>query len=186
MPSSLSGGFSTYTERVLAYLHKHQLQPFAAQHLVFDENLNIATELDILCIDRKITNTPPEKNVVNIQLKTGFDKNYELKVGSFCSPYIKNSRLTSFPVTHKNIHQLQVFVEHMIVEKNYDNLLLESVVLVVSEEVTSKYRINQSLFDLEDDIYENLQQRLKNDEIELEMNNVKMAAAAKKAKNVFK
>ena len=166
-PANLSEGFSVYTERVLAYLHKHELQPFSAQHLVFDETLNIATELDILCIDNKVT-APPNKNIVNIQLKTGFDKNYELKTGYFCSPYVDNSDLENIPTNHKNIHQLQNFAEHIILKRNYDNLVMESVVLVVSESVTSKYRIDRALVALEDDIYENLRLRLEKDPTELE------------------
>jgi len=55
----------------------------------------------------------------------------------------------------------------------------------VSEEVTSKYRISSELFAVKEDVYENLVQRLTNDETELEINNVKAAAAMKKARTLF-
>jgi hypothetical protein len=184
LPISEDGSFSTYTERVLAYLHKHNLQPFMAQHLVFDENLNIATELDLVCVYQKF-NRPNDKNVVNVQIKTGFDKNYEVTSGHLCSPYVCNSKITRIKKSYETTHQLQNLVEHMMVTKNYDDLLLESVVLVVSEEVTSKYRISDHIFGVKDDVYENLKQRLVNDELELDINNIKTAAAMKKAKNMF-
>ena len=184
-PPNMSEGLSIYAERVLAYLHKHDLQPFSAQHFVFDEALNIGTELDLLCIDNKLGNKAC-KNVVNIQLKTGFQVNYELKTGHFLSPYVEDSGLLDLPTNYKNIHQLQTFTEHIIVQRNYDNLLLESVVLVVSEEVTSKYKIDYKIAELEEDIYENLRQRTLHDETELEKKNIDLAAAAKKAKNIFK
>jgi len=184
LPEPADGSFTKYTERVLAYLHKHNLQPFSAQHLVFDEKLGIATELDLLCIYQKF-DKPHDKNVVNVQVKTGFDKNYEVSSGHLCSPYVCDSKLTRVKKSYETTHQLQTLVEHMIVEKNYDDLLLESVVLVVSEEVTSKYRISSELFAVKEDVYENLVQRLTNDETELEINNVKAAAAMKKARTLF-
>jgi hypothetical protein len=176
---------NVYTMRVLAFLHKHGYQPFAAQFMVYDEQLGIGTELDMLCINAN-SRDPAGKNVVNIQLKTGFDKNYERTSGYLRSPFVDKSKLASTPYSYRNVHALQTLCEHMIVQDNYSNVLQESMVLVVSEEVTSLYRIGNEWLALRVDVRENLLARNKEgDDVEIKIHAIRAAAAKKKATMLF-
>lgn len=123
--------FHKYTVKVMDYLYQHGLVPIASQVLVCCELLNMGTKLDLVCIDTKVADV--ENNLVNIQLKTGFDKNYTTVVGKMMSPFFNNSLLTSLDDTYANRHMIQNMVEHWIVQKNYDKVLCRSQVLVVSE-----------------------------------------------------
>jgi len=184
----VSTTLSKYTVQVLTYLKKHNLQPFAAQYLVFDENLGIATELDLLCIDLSVAvslSGAAVDNVVNVQVKTGFDLNYETEKEYLSSPFVKDSAITRIYKNHKNTHQLQNLVEHMIVQLRYDRLLKESVVLVFSEEVNSLYRIGHMLMAVKADVYENLYKRQHVQPLDLQIKGMKAGAAAKKAKALF-
>ena len=178
-----ANGFSKYTIRILEYLRRLQLQPFASQFIVYDDNIGIATELDLLCVDHT---APATDNVVNVQVKTGFDLNYEANDGEFLSsPYVANSKLARIHKNHRNCHQLQNLVEHMIVQLNYNRLLRESVVMVFSEEVSSLYRIGKDLMDAKMDIYQNLYKRQFDSDMQLQIKGITAGAAAKKAKKLF-
>lgn len=170
--------FSKYTEMVLEYLHRHKLRPFAAQFLVYDTNLRMATELDLLCVDMA---RDSHVNVVNLQVKTGFDNNYDTPGGRFLSPYVPASPLKRIQKSHRTAHALQALVEHMMVQINYNRELCDTFILVVSEDVTSLYRISEELRRLEYDIYHNLY--LRDDAVEMELRNILTAAAAKKLSN---
>lgn len=187
---------SHYTTRVLDYLRKHDLKPFVCQFLVFDKNLCIATELDILAVDMKIRarNDGSFNNVVNIQLKTGYNNNYETWSSYIQSPFMRDSKLTLVHKSHRNVHHLQNMIEHMMVNINYDKLLAESVVLVISEVDTRQdgpvdhnalYRIPRQLTDLRKDVYINLKMRLDVDELEMNMAALVDNAMHKKAKTTF-
>ena len=177
-------GFSKYTLQVMKYLKKHGLRPFAAQFLVYDENIGIATELDLLCVDEAVS-VADANNVVNVQVKTGFDLNYEVEREHLSSPYVKDSMLKKIYMNHKNVHQLQTLAEHMIVQLNYDKLLRESVVLVFSEDVSSLYRIGHELMALKLDVYQNLYKRQQSSDADIQIAGIRAGAAAKKAHAMF-
>lgn len=173
--------FSVYTERTLAYLYKHKLKPVAAQFLVYDERMRLATELDLVCIDlaRPVTN-----NVVNIQLKTGFDKNYDTACGRFLSPSKRpDSMIAKIQTSHKTKHQLQVLVEHMMVQINYDRALAKSSVIVMSEDVVSMYDVNAELYDAKYEIYDEICNR--KTDYELDLDGVHAAEEARAVMQVF-
>lgn len=188
--------FSHYTMRTLDYLRKHDLKPFVCQFLVFDKNLCIATELDILAVDMKsrARSDGSFNNVVNIQLKTGYNNNYESWSSYFQSPFLRDSKLTLVHKSHRNVHHLQNMIEHMMVWINYDQLLSESVVLVISEVATRQdgpvdhnalYRIPRQLTDVRKDVYINLKMRLSVDELAISHAALDYNAMQKKAKTTF-
>jgi hypothetical protein len=118
--------------RVLDALWNAKLKPVAAQVPVFCLKTGIATTLDIVAID--MTADPRATNLVNIQLKTMGERNYTAVCGALASPYMKKSELLRVRDSYYMRHQLQVLVEHLIVNMNYDDLLAASFVLVATQD----------------------------------------------------
>ncbi len=147
-----------YTIKTLQYLKDHQLQPFAAELIVFDERIEIATPIDIACVDLACADMG--KNIVMIELKTGFDNNYDAAGGFFHSPFAADSALLATTDSHRNKHQLQALVEHLIVAKNYTAAVRETRVLVISEKIHSSYGLCPHIRRLATDVYTNLRKRL--------------------------
>jgi hypothetical protein len=148
-----------YTAKTLQHLRDHGLQPFAAQFIVFDEHVRLATALDILCVDLACNDYA--KNIVNVQLKTGFDRNYDAASGVFRSPFVADSPLTRMVDSHRNKHQLQALVEHLLLSRNYGIVVKETRVLVIAEDMHSSYALGPQIRALAYDIYTNLQRRLR-------------------------
>lgn len=159
-PSSAAtlAGAHKYTLKTLQYLKDHQLQPFAAEMIVYDEKIGIATPIDIVCVDLACKDL--QRNIVMVELKTGFDLNYEAADGFFHSPFVKDSLLLTTTDSHKNKHQLQALVEHMLVTKNYGDFVRETRVLVISENIHSSYGLSKHIRGLAHHVYLNLYRRL--------------------------
>ena len=114
----LSGSFHPYTIRILKYLHGKKLRPFASQVLVSNVDLDIGTTLDILCVDK-------DGKIVNLQVKSGFDKNYDKPDGKMLSPFFSYKELTEIDDSFANRHRFQVIVENFLaIEAHHSEILL--------------------------------------------------------------
>lgn len=152
----ISGKFSEYTMKVLKYLYENNLKPFSSQVCVCDKQLNIATTLDMLCTDLNATGT---FNIINIQLKTGFDENYDKKAGYMQSPCTNNSELKRMSDSYKGRHTIQNLAEHVIVQQNFGSLLKCSAVLVVSNNPTATFHELEQDMGLVNGLYNELLNR---------------------------
>lgn len=123
--------FHKYTLKVMEYLLDNDLIPVASQVLVACDTLMLGTPLDLICVDGRMEDF--DNNLVNIQLKTGFDKNYEKANGKMMSPFFSSPILMELDDSYFNRHMIQNMIEHWIVNMNYDKALGRSQVLVVSE-----------------------------------------------------
>lgn len=126
--------FHPYTLKVLQYLWDNKLKPFWCQVPVGDLQLNLATTLDMLCIDLNADKS--NNNIVNIQLKTGFDRQYSRAGGKMLSPFLNDVLLKNMDDSYQNRHMLQNVTEHYMMQNNYGFPLLRSEVLVVNETET--------------------------------------------------
>jgi len=157
-----TGTLHKYTVKTLQHLHRHRLQPFACQVPVYDSALGIATTLDMVCIDMTVSarECRQRSNLVNIQLKTGFENNnYRRGQGYLTSPSVRESALTRIEDSHYARHQMQLLAEHMILRLRYDRLVNESRVLVISGDRHSSYPLSETFLNLHSDVYRNLSQR---------------------------
>jgi hypothetical protein len=173
-----------YTIKTLTQLQQLGLKPFAAQVDVGDRKLKLATSLDILCVDTKLPVTGTT-NLVNVQLKTGYDNNYEVSQGFMLSPIVQCIELQKMEDSHFNRHKLQLMVEHLIVQMNYDNPLNYSMLLIISERPNRKF-ILMPEGELEFKVYENLLKRDTVSKLHLEVEAVKHAHAQRRLKEIFK
>jgi hypothetical protein len=148
-----SGHFSPYAVRILAFLRQHDLQPCASQFIVYDTDLRIATEIDLVCVDNG-------GRVVFVECKTGFDRNYEVSAGRLCSPFVENSALTAIEMTHRNAHQLQALAQFIIARRGHGDLVHRAVVAVFSATENSLYRISPELEAVRYDVFRNLRARV--------------------------
>lgn len=182
MPPSLNN----FTRRALEKLSEEKLQPVMAQVNVYDDEqeMELATALDMICIDWKVDLSKHPTNLVNVQLKTGFDLNYNKKGEPFYSLDVEDSELTRIHQSHANLHQLQVAMEHAIVQTRYGRPLHRSVVLVVTSTDATIYPL-QSKFrrTLIIDIYRNLRKRRSTSSWERAKQKTKAQEAYKKAKS---
>jgi len=151
-----------YTAATLTHLWHNSMKPFAAQVPVYDEARGLATTLDILAIDMRAD--VARGNVVNIQLKTGYDNNYTRVCGALASPYAPDSGLRNLRDSYFMRHQLQALTEHLIVQLNYGLAngvppLRRSAVLVVNEGGACTYTLDSTLLSHADAVLVNLTRR---------------------------
>jgi len=147
-----------YLVKVLDALWAARLKPVAAQVPVFALPEGIATTLDIVAIamDAGFEKT----NLVNIQLKTMGSRNYTAVCGAFASPHAPRSPLLRIRDSYYMRHQLQVLVEHLMVNLNYEYGLADSFVLVVTSDAPPVwYARDAALGALAGDVLRNLRAR---------------------------
>jgi hypothetical protein len=183
MPAS--GRLHPYAHRMLDFLHRHRLQPCAAQFIVYDLRLRIATEIDIVCIDLRARYEGGRSNVVFVECKTGFDRNYEVPSGWLFSPFVDSSPLTRIQMSHRAAHQLQALVQYMMGHLNYDRLVLRAVVLVLSESENRLFSVARDLDDCKYDVYQNLRLRLTHGAEEVHRRGAAAAAREARARAFF-
>lgn len=183
LPPSLN----EFTKRVLEKLYEENLKPFMTQVSVYDDALCLATRLDMVCIDMSIDLREHSSNLVNVQLKTGFDKNYDRKGEFFHSPEAPNSLLTRIHQSYANLHQLQVTMEHTLLQTRYGRPMNRSIILLVTSLEASIVELS-SVFTktLIRDIYHNLAARKNKPKWERASAAVKASEAYKKAKKEMK
>jgi hypothetical protein len=145
------GTLHPYTVKTLTQLQREKFKPFACQVAVAYPQLNIATALDIVCVTT-------EGKLVNIQLKTGFDKNYNTAQGCLFSPFVKCPPLSQMPDSHASRHMIQLMAEHVIVQMAYGEPLLDSYLLIISEDTHTLISTLKNPA-LAVGIYQNLQKR---------------------------
>lgn len=184
-PNSYADGYNRYTHRTVQELYRLNLRPFWAQVPVGSIELNLATALDLLCVDEK----DPGGGLVNVQLKTGFEihRNYiSIARDSFLqSPYVKDAALATYGDSHAARHLLQVTAEHIIVQTAYGNPLSYSLLMVVSLNKTRSVQIpfrnqneNSEEFPMPpqpppEEVFENLKKRTDEMEVETEVEAVR-------------
>ena len=179
------GALHPYAERMLRFLHRHGLQPCAAQFLIYDLSLGIATEVDVVCVDLSAPYRDGRPNVVIVECKTGFDKNYEAVSGRFCSPFVKDSGLTAIKMSYRTAHQLQALAQFVMLRVNYGPLVLRAVVLVLSATENSLYRVCPELEAVKFDVYSNLHQRVASTPEEVQRLGAAAAARAARMRSFF-
>ena len=179
-----SGAFSPYALRILHFIRRHGLQPFAAQFIVYDTDLRIATEIDLVCIDT-MGSAAAEGRIVFVECKTGFDRNYDLQTGRFASPFVRDSRLTLIPMTYRNAHQLQALAQFIIARKNYGNLVHRAVVAVFTSSEDALYKISPEIEAVRYDVFCNLRARLASSEDETQRRGAAAAAKDSVMKSLF-
>lgn len=154
------GCFNMFTANALASLTQLSLIPFYAQVPVADPDLGIATALDILCVDLRVkvdTSDPWQTpNIVNVQLKTCGDKNYDTSMGYMRSPFVQNSPIKNIELSYKNMNFMQVLIEYMIVQRNYDNPLCNAAILRITDTVNEYLLLPAEFFRVQKDVYTNL------------------------------
>jgi hypothetical protein len=166
-PSGGAGGFHMYTLKALWQLRESNLKPFCAQVAVCLPELNIATALDMVCINSAGL-------LVNVQLKTMGDRNYEVCMPGvrMLSPYMSeaplSTALTRMGDSHANRHKVQLVAEHLIVQMGYGNPLADSMLMIITESAHRVVSVDRDT-DLHVAIHRNLKARLNNDALELEV-----------------
>jgi len=140
-----------YSLKTAREFKKNHLLPFMAQVPVGDKRSRIATALDYLCIDISVDVDAPNynSNIVNVQVKTGFDKNYHKSTDFMQSPFEKNERIMATEFNYANQHDFQVKIEHIITQLNYGSMLAYSMIMVISEHAHMSYRLGNSPKDIE-------------------------------------
>jgi hypothetical protein len=129
-----------YTAKTINELILKKLRPFACQVAVGSSRLRLATSLDMVCVNEN----DPHGGLVNVQLKTGFDKNYNKTSGGFLhAPFHADPRLECVEDTHANRHILQLCAEHLIIQTAYHNPLDYSMLMVISNETHQTFTIGQ-------------------------------------------
>ena len=129
-----------YTQKTINELILKKLRPFACQVPVGSLKLRLATALDIVCVNEN----DPLGGLVNIQLKTGFERNYNKTDGMFFNaPFHPDPLLESVEDTHANRHLLQLCAEHLIVQTAYNNPLDYSMLMIISQESHQTFAIGQ-------------------------------------------
>lgn len=165
------GKFNPYAILAMHELMNQKLVPFCAQYAISAPSLGIATATDILCIDES-------GDIVNVQLKTGFEKNYEKQARSglcMMSPHIECAKLTDMPDTFHNRHRLQLIVEHIIVS----TFAVDSRLLVVTSDTATMYPVDRDI-DLMQGILMNIRKRNETEFVDNTINAMKKQAAIKK------
>lgn len=182
-----------YSLKTAREMKKNHLLPFMAQIPVGDRRSGIATALDYLCIDTSIDVDAPDykSNLVNVQVKTGFDRNYFKHKDFMQSPFEKNELIMAAEFNYANQHDFQVKVEHVITQLNYGAMLAYSVIMVISEHAHMCYRLGNTPRDisLATAIYKELLRRYEKHPVKLqtaaiELQYIKKALLQKKAKLV--
>lgn len=126
----MNGTLAVYTVKALKQLRAENLQPFMAQVCVAWREANIGTALDMVCIDLERGGV-----LINVQLKTGFDRNYERSLPgvTMSCPFYPCPKITAMPDSHRNRHTLQLMAEHVIAQEWTDNALSDSLLMIISE-----------------------------------------------------
>lgn len=177
-----SDSLCAYTVKTLEYLYANDLQPLVAQPVAANRALNLATALDMVCMDSR-------GKLVGIQLKTGFEnKLYHTARGYFHSPFVADSCITKMEDSHHNRHMLQVTIEHILAQVDYGNPLDRSMWLVVTSNEVKAYTLpnTKEHFYFANDVYTNLEKRHSKPMIDLEIVALKKARAAQALKKVMK
>ena len=180
-----SGALHPYADRMLRFLHRHRLQPCAAQFIIYDTRLGIATEVDLVCVDLDAPASASRSNVVLVECKTGFDRNYEAVMGRFCSPFVERTMLTQISMTHRNAHQLQALAQFVIARVNYGPLVQRAAVLVLSEGENALYAISAELMAVRYDVYRNLEMRASHSPEDVQRRGAAAAAREARARALF-
>lgn len=126
----MNGTMALYTVKALKQLHAENLKPFMAQVCVAWREANIGTALDMVCMDLERGGA-----LINVQLKTGFDRNYERSLPgvTMSCPFYPCPKITDMPDSHRNRHALQLMAEHIIAQEWTGNALSDSLLMIISE-----------------------------------------------------
>lgn len=182
------GALHWFTCTVLKFLKKNNLQPFASQVPVFDEHLELATTLDILCIDHgeSINPTGITNNIVNVQLKTGFERNYESACGKLVCGTDKTSHLNQVEDSYYMRHQIQLLMEITMLRKMFTQGIRRSIVLVASESGRQAFPLDRKIHQLATDIYTALGRRKQETAWDIRGRGMRAQAAYRKMRKVTK
>jgi hypothetical protein len=166
------GTMAEYTRKTLQQLRRDNLKPVCAQVAVWWPEINMATALDLVCIR-------PDGQLVNVQVKTGYDLNYFVTRGLMCSPFVDCPPLREMKDSHANRHMLQLVVEHMITQMGYGNRLADSILLIISQETHTIIHVSRDVA-LVHGVVQNLKLRNTRCELEVQLDAVKRSYAIRK------
>ena len=138
---------NAYTAKVIEALRQWRLRPVlgGAELQIYDENLRIATAIDMVCVD--VTNGMP----VLVEIKTGSEGHFNLPTNIMMSCPLDN--FDSMPV---NQARLQVLLARIIIRKRYRLGGIKAYVIHVCREGIRKFDIPTPWLRYENYIYEAL------------------------------
>jgi hypothetical protein len=171
-----------YTAKTITELILKKLRPFACQVAVGSLKMRLATSVDIVCVNEN----DPHGGLVNVQLKTGFERNYTKTDGMFFhAPFHSDPALECIEDTHANRHLLQLCAEHLIIQTAYNNPLDHSVLMVISQNEHKTFVIGQGDMSIVTKIpplsvFLNLKKRTAQDSLKNELDAVRKRHAIKK------
>ena len=129
--------FSTDTVRIWAALDKMNLRPIGSQVIVWSARMNVATPLDLLCL-----NTDTDE-LVDVQIKRGYNGYYEKHTKTPMSmPF---QMLNDSPYYQ---HQIQILYEWIMMRESFvgpKKVEMDAVVLRVDNEGVTKYPLAREL-----------------------------------------
>ena len=137
------GALHPYTEMTVKALMRLRLAPIMAQVPVGNVALRLGTTLDLVCVDEARGGA-----VVNVQVKTGFERRELYERGSrdvyFQSPYAPGAKkIVLVQDSHHARHMLQVTAEHLITQMSHGDAapLAYSMLMVVSDQIVSTWSV---------------------------------------------
>jgi len=166
-----------YVDRFLNFLYVNRLKPFWTQVPVYNAKMLLATTIDLFVIDLTIDHTQ-HSNILNLQLKSGFDENYNRSDGCLKSPVCNSEIIRAIPDTHSNRHMIQNMVEHLIVQKEYGAPLHNSEIVVLSENLISRHPLLHDI-ELEQHIVREIKLRKTTTKCEMHIQQVRADYARK-------
>lgn len=129
--------FSSDTVKIWAALDKLSLRPVASQVPVWSEKMNITTKLDLLCLNTE------NHNLVNVQIKRGYNGYYEKHTKTPMSPPF--SMLNDSPFYQ---HQLQILYEWLMMQHSFTgpkHVVMTAMVLRVDNDGVSSYPLTERM-----------------------------------------
>jgi len=117
---------------IIEFLVKHKLQPVISQLIVWDMILNMATAVDLMCMDE-------HGELVMIEIKaTGHTSSefYLEKMGHFKEP------LSELPFSYKNQDMLQLMLTHLMFSRSTKLPCRRAILLRASGDVVFEYNMS--------------------------------------------
>jgi hypothetical protein len=167
-----------YTIKTMRQLRSENLRPFWAQVAVGDKQLKLATALDMLCVDAN-------GHVVNVQLKTGYDRNYDTARGHLMVPFADNREeckcdaIARLPDCFASRNMLQLISENMILQRNHAGLIDRSLLMVISEHVHRVVEMPPTMENIQRGLAANLLVRTQFNSLQTNLDSIRRAYAVR-------
>ncbi len=139
-----------FTRKALAALNEWKLNPIISEFTIYSEILDIATKIDLICLDEK-------DNIVLIEWKCGMD-NYICKGNDVMQGPLKRL-YSNCPL---NQAYLQLLFTKLIIEKSYQIKIKKTYVIQIHNDGIDPFKIPKRLLDQENRVFLYFENELKN------------------------